>query len=99
MRKTDNGIPIGVGGREGIVLGTRCGPGLREVYDNPEEPEIRMATSRRIFKDYRQSLVPFEHLLKIDLSIVDPETGHTIKRFSLEAEDKADGTLEIGPSA
>jgi hypothetical protein len=39
--------------------------------------------------------VSFERLLKIDLTIIDPETGATIKRFSLEAEDKADGTLQL----
>jgi hypothetical protein len=95
MHETDNGITIEVGGRDGIVLGTRCKQGLWAVFDNPEEPVIRMASSRRRFKTYRDSLVSFERLLKIDLSIIDPETGGTIKRFSLEAEDKADGTLQV----
>lgn len=95
VHETDNGITIEVGDRDGIVLGTRCRAELWAVFDNPEAPVIRMASRRRCFKTYRDSLVSFERLLKIDLTIIDPETGATIKRFSLEAEDKADGTLQL----
>jgi hypothetical protein len=95
IRKTDNVVTINVGGREGIVLGTRLREGLWEVYDNPQQPEVRFTTGLRVFKNYRSSLVLFEHRLKIDLWIIDPETGHTLKRFPLEAEEQEDGTLEI----
>jgi hypothetical protein len=95
MHRTDNEITIGVGGREGILLGTRSGAGLWEIYDNPAEPLIRVARTMPRFSPFRKSLILFEDRLKIEICVIDPDSGHTLKRILLMAEDKADGTLEV----
>jgi hypothetical protein len=91
-----NQISLDIGARKAILLGTRVAAGVWQVYSNPDEPEARFARrGMPQFKNPQRSIFPFEDRLRIEVSIVSPDTGHTVKQFLLEAEDKADGKLVV----
>jgi hypothetical protein len=91
-----NQVSLDIGARKAILLGTRVAEGVWQVYSNPDEPEARFARrGMPHFKNPQRTIFPFDDRLRIEVSIVSPDTGHTVKQFVLEAEDKADGKLVV----